>query len=166
MLLKDDAVLKTERLTLRRWRMQDREEFLRLSDDPEILRWTGRRVPSDELFRYYVSLDTAFAVIADGEVAGNISLFKNSVTDSFRCLDIYECTFYLFPQHQGKGYGTEALRAVLSYARSQLCADAVIAGAMPDNLRSIEMIKKNGGTFCFLRQRPSVPDEQFYVFSL
>lgn len=166
MLLKEDAVLRTERLTLRRWTMDDRDEFLRLSDDPEILRWTGRRVPSEALFRYYVSLETAFAVTADGKVAGNMSLFKNSVTDAFSCLDIYECAFYLFREYRGKGYGSEALRAVLSFARSQLDADAVIAGAMPENTRSIGMIIKNGGAFCFDRKRPSVPDEKFYVFSL
>ena len=165
MLLKEDA-MRTERLVLRRWRPEDRNDFLRLSDDPRVLRWTGRRVPSGELFAHYVALDTAFAVTLDGEVIGNISLFRNSVTEVFDSLEIYECAFYLFPEHQGRGFGTESLQAVLSYARSILGADAVIAGAMPDNERSIRMIEKNGGAFCFCRKRPSVPDERFYVFSL
>jgi len=152
-------VIKTERLTLRNWAYSDENDFVRLADDPSVLRWTGRTVPVREMFLNYVASDTAFAVLLGGEVIGCVSLFKNRLTQSATGLDLYETAFYLFPEEQGKGYGSEAVKAVLDHAFRKLGADGVIAGTMLDNRPAHKLIESLGGVYCFTRE-----EEDFYLF--
>ena len=155
--------IKTERLTLRNWEGSDRDDFIRLSEDPEIRAWTGRKVADDELFSYYLGLGTAFAVIYDGKVAGNFSLFSNALTRSVRSVRVFECAFYILSCFHGMGLGSEAFDAVLQYAREELGAEAVICGSFSDNDKALRFIRKNGGTYCFSRQLESGRTEDFYI---
>lgn len=159
-------IIKTDRLSLRRWRPEDISDFICLSEDPQVSRWTGRTVSSEALFRHYCLLDTAFAIIYEGRVIGNISLFQNSLTRSIKSLSVYECAFYLFPSFWGLGLGSEALQSVLGFAGKALKTDAVVAGAMPENELSKKMIARNGGRYCFSKTFSSGQSEDFYVFSL
>ena len=151
---------------LRRWRSDEESVFVRLSEDPQVSRWTGRTVPSEELFGYYLSLSTAFAIENEGEVVGSISMFTNSLTRGMRSLSVYECAFYLFPSYWGMGLGTKALRELLEFARNEIGADAILAGALRENERSKKMIEANGGRYCFSRELSVDEKEDFFVFSL
>ena len=157
-------LIRTERLTLRNWSGKDRDDFLRLAEDPMISTWTGRTVPANELFEYYLQTGTAFAVIFEGKIIGNISLFSNSLTRGIRKLSVLECAFYILPQFHGHGLGTEALGALLGYARTDLWTDAVICGSFSDNEQSLNFIRKNGGVYIFSRTLRSGKTEEFYLF--
>ena len=165
MFLMDEKKLKTERLDLRNWKESDREAFLWLADAPGIKERTGRTVSAEALFGYYQTLDTSFAVLLDGNVIGNCSLFSNSVTRSVRSLSVLECAFYVHPSYQGRGFGSEALNAVLDLAFSEKLANAVIAGVLSDNVTAEDFIRRNGGRYCFSRPLQGGGTERFYLFT-
>ena len=50
----------------------------------------------------------------------------------------------LAPPHQGKGYATEAMEAVLEYLFNSLGKHRVFASADPQNLRSIALLQRVG----------------------
>ena len=52
----------------------------------------------------------------------------------------------LFPDHWGKGYATEAARAMASYAFDQLELARIVATTEHDNLRSIAVMRRLGMT--------------------
>ena len=153
----------TDRLVLRRWTQDDSDVFISLADDPSIAKWTGRSIPSSELFNYYLSLDTSFAVQSDEKVIGNISFFRNSTTSALNRLNVYEAAFYLLPEYQGFGYASEAFGAACNYMFKGFLADAVIVGILKDNIRAKEFIHKAGGRFCFERETGNRETEDFYV---
>lgn len=164
-LLMDEKTIKTRRLMLRNWAETDRDDFIKLSEDPHISEWTGRSVPASELFSYYLQTGTAFAVLYEGKTIGNFSLFRNSLTRGIRAVNVMECAFYTLPQFHGQGLGSEALKALLEYARNEQRADAVICGSYSSNERSLRFIKRNGGAYCFSRELPSGKTEEFFVFA-
>ena len=156
-------MILTERLILRSWKEEDRQEFIGLAEDPEVSCWTGRTVSSEEIFSYYLSLDTSYAVVLEGRVIGNVSFFRNSTTSSAERMNVYEASFYFLPEFQGKGYATEAFRAACDHVFSSLHADAVLVGILEGNSRAVSFIQKNGGRYCFTRKTASGEDEMFYV---
>jgi len=52
----------------------------------------------------------------------------------------------LFPEHWGKGYATEAARAMVSYAFDELELGRIVATTENDNVRSIAVMKRLGMT--------------------
>ena len=52
----------------------------------------------------------------------------------------------LFPEHWGKGYATEAARAMVAYAFNELELARIVATTENDNLRSIAVMKRLGMT--------------------
>ena len=156
-------MITTDRLVLRRWTPDDSDVFISLADDPSIAKWTGRSIPSSELFNYYLNLDTSFAVQSDRKVIGNISFFKNSTTSALNRLNVYEAAFYLLPEYQGFGYASEAFGAACNYMFNRVLADAVIVGILKDNIKAKEFIIRAGGQFCFERETDNRETEDFYV---
>lgn len=67
---------------------------------------------------------------------------------------VYELGFHLRPGFWGRGYGSEAARAVMAYAFGPLHAGALFAGHHPQNKASAALLCKLG--FCFV-------GEQFYA---
>jgi [ribosomal protein S5]-alanine N-acetyltransferase len=52
--------------------------------------------------------------------------------------------YYLDKNHNGKGYMTEAVRLVVSYAFGELKLHRIEAGVMPHNMGSIKVLEKAG----------------------
>jgi ribosomal-protein-alanine N-acetyltransferase len=52
--------------------------------------------------------------------------------------------YHLLPAYWGKGYATEAARAVLDYARTKLALQAIFAGHHPDHNASRHVLLKLG----------------------
>ncbi|SDQ69027.1 Protein N-acetyltransferase, RimJ/RimL family [Pseudomonas sp. UC 17F4] len=55
-----------------------------------------------------------------------------------------EVGYLLLPQFQGKGYGSESLQAVISYARDVLCLDALKGVVTDGNIGSCRVLEKCG----------------------
>jgi RimJ/RimL family protein N-acetyltransferase len=58
--------------------------------------------------------------------------------------DDVQLSYELSPECWGRGYATEAGRAVLEYAFGRLKLDRVVAFARPDDTKSVRVIEKLG----------------------
>ncbi|MCM1217455.1 MAG: GNAT family N-acetyltransferase [Lachnospiraceae bacterium] len=56
----------------------------------------------------------------------------------------YEIGFHLLPEFWGKGYATEAAKAVITYAFTRLSADKLFAGHNPKNVNSPRILARLG----------------------
>ena len=130
----------------------DAAAFAAMHSDPAVYLQNGRLVEIDALFSHYLHAEHAWALEIDGAFAGTAALSQNSLTAAVKQLNVFELSFSLLPRFWGRGYATQAVRAVCSHAFSALGADAVIAGAFADNARSHALLDRVGfGTVLFSR---------------
>jgi RimJ/RimL family protein N-acetyltransferase len=76
----------------------------------------------------------------DGEFAGDCGLTRQPVDD----VTEMEVGYHLARRHQGQGLATEAARACLDYAFSNLGLHRVISLIRPENLPSRRVAERNG----------------------
>lgn len=57
--------------------------------------------------------------------------------------DVLELSYHIFSPYRRQGYAEEACRAILSYVKTEYGC-RVCAAAAPDNLPSINLLKKLG----------------------
>jgi ribosomal-protein-alanine N-acetyltransferase len=134
----------TERLVFREWSPDDFELFWTLYGDIEVTRLFGGpfsreqvRARFDAELANLATLGVQYwPLFADQDFVGVCGLKPHGENFAFG--------FHLRPEHWGRGYATEASRAVLAYARNVLHATTVFAGHHPDNARSQRALEKLG----------------------
>lgn len=146
-------IIETERLILREKTMEDKEELFALHTDPEVQKYTGESVvESIEVIenalkrrvRDYKKYGYGRWLVEDKMTKECIGWAGLLYLPEFDKIDIG----YRFHQkHWGKGYATEASKAILEYGFNTLNLDLIIAIAMPDNLASIRVMEKIGMKF-------------------
>jgi RimJ/RimL family protein N-acetyltransferase len=147
------VVLETERLVLRHFEDADAPFVLRLLNEPAFLRFIGDRGVR--------TVDDAQAYIARGpqdsyrRLGFGIFLVELKPADHpiGMCgvmqkpwLASPDIAYAFVPEAGGKGYGIEAARAVLDFARTELKLGRLLAVVTPDNAPSIRLLEKLG--FC------------------
>lgn len=141
-------VLFTERLILRRFRLEDAADCFSFLSDME-----GTYM---DCSRSYVSMDEEFSDLMEsfaqqrtryvitlkktGKVIGTVNLFE----DNSRAVETMEIGYAVSPQYQRKGYAFEALTALLNLLQIDLFYDLVLAGVLPENENSIGLLRKLG----------------------
>jgi RimJ/RimL family protein N-acetyltransferase len=143
--------LETERLRLRHLVPEDLAAMVAIESSPEVLRWLYWEVRTEDEVR--TSLDVRIArareraetgvtfgveVIATGELVGHISL---TVEQENRQGEI---GFIFNPDHQGRGYATEASRAVLGIAFGVYDLHRVYGRLEARNAASARVLEKLG----------------------
>ena len=145
-------MLQTNRLTLRRFTMQDLDALASLMSDAQFMRFS-RGVLSREqtaaflerIFEgYRDEAPSQFAVIvrAEDKLIGYCGFFRQIVDDA----EEIEIGYRLDPKYWGQGLATEAARAVRDHAFNDLKLDHVISLIHPDNVASRRVAEKNGMT--------------------
>ena len=61
------------------------------------------------------------------------------------------------PEHNGKGYATEAAKAIIAFAADQVGATYLVAVADPDNVPSQRIMQRLGMTFKAIEEHYDVP---------
>ncbi len=139
------CVLETERLTLRRPTLADVKAIARLANDRRIAENT-RRLPhpySQEhaiaFVRYAASdpREIAFLVEQNFEPIGMIGL-------NMAEHDAPELGYWLGADYWGRGFGTEAARAVIDYFFEEFDGEHLFAGARVTNPASRNILEKCG----------------------
>src|SRR5262245_13345881 len=163
------TVLETERLVLRAPRHEDVKAIAMLANDRRIAENTAR-IP----FPYKLSdaqdfidqvnrpgSEIAFLItLADGTVMGACGL-------AFAERQPPELGYWLGVPHWGKGYATEAVRAVIDYAFTDLDHEALASSARVTNPGSRRILEKcgfqwTGAGLCRVRAlSSSVPIDRF-----
>jgi RimJ/RimL family protein N-acetyltransferase len=139
--------LRTERLTLTPVTLADDAFVLELLNDPGWLKNIGDRgVRTIEDARGYITDrfgKSLWLVVRDaqGEPLGMCGLVDREG------LDHPDIGYAYLERHAGKGYATEAARAVLAHARGVLGHKTILAITAPDNTPSQRVLEKIGLRF-------------------
>ncbi|MEZ6185123.1 MAG: GNAT family N-acetyltransferase [Planctomycetota bacterium] len=144
--------LRTPRLLLRRWRDADRAPFAALNADPEVTAYLPGPLSREESDALLERLEAhhalhgfgLWAVEAPGTapclgfVGLSIPRFEAAFTP---CVEV---GWRLAPAHWGQGFATEAARACLRAAFTELDLDEVVSFTVPANLRSRAVMERLG----------------------
>ena len=142
--------IPTERLVLRRFTYDDVADLLVCLSDPRFARATPEIEPTEAGVRAYVDmqnglepfeLDRCFDLAVerkdDGRVLGLLSLVH-------KAHDQGEIGYALGRAHRGRGYATEAARALLAYAFTTLGLHRVQATTGPANRGAWRVMERLG----------------------
>lgn len=144
------AVLTTSRLTLRWLDERDAAHQYRIFSDSEVMRFIGEpwttMTQADEaiaqaLTAYADGSNLVFGVALrdTGEIVGNVNLHRFFESNR-RC----EVGYALATAHQGQGYATEALAAVIDYGFRQFDLNRFEADINPANAASGRVLERLG----------------------
>jgi len=148
-------LIATERLLLRKPRLQDAHDLLEYVGDPEVTRWIGggngdldatRAKIAEWLARWERDGVGHFSVVRDGRVLGRVGFLTwDPATWTIDGPEM-ELGWTLAQEHWGHGYATEAARAARAWVYSERDVDRVISLIAPDNERSIRVAEKLDAT--------------------
>jgi ribosomal-protein-alanine N-acetyltransferase len=147
------TVLATDRLLLRPMRAQDLDDLCALYADPEVMRYLGNGQPRDReetaerLRRMLAHWDRygfgiwAVCDKADGRYLGRCGY------GNLHNYPHMELAYSLHRSAWGNGYCTEAARVVVCHAFEATKLSRLMAVARPENLASINVMRKLGMAF-------------------
>lgn len=165
-------VLETERLSLRRFTLDDAQFILTLVNEPSFLRYIGdKKVRNLEDARQYI-LNGPFASYERHGFGPCVVELKDSQTPIGMSgllkreeLPDPDIGFALLPDFRNKGFAFEVAAAVLQHAREKLGLQRILAITTLDNEASIGLLERLG--FRFERVTQLSPEgEQLKLFLL
>ena len=138
-------LIETGRLALRAPRLEDAEAVAMLANDRRIAENT-LRIPHPYSLadaRTFITAanaggETVFLITAEGgRIIGACGVDKRDGAEP-------ELGYWLGVRHWGKGYATEAARAIIDHAFGDLGCDVLVAGARVSNPASRRVLEKCG----------------------
>jgi ribosomal-protein-alanine N-acetyltransferase len=150
-ILHDLPGIETERLVLRKLRVEDAEDMFEYGQDPEIAfrgMWSPlgsleeSRADIAEAIESYAAgslIGWAIEHRADRKMIGRIGLGPYS-----RLNHRAEIGYAMHRAYWGLGLATEAVRGVLGFAFQEMGLNRVQAIVLPDNIGSIRVLEKAG----------------------
>lgn len=146
------TIIKTERLILRTWQVEDSDAYFQINQDPkvlEFLRGPLTRVKIQDFIRYVRCHDEQHGYTTwatehkqTGALMGFIGL--NTVDWRAHFTPAVEIGWRLGSEYWGKGYATEGAKAALNYAFKCCNLQEIVAFTVPANIRSIRVMEKIG----------------------
>ncbi len=151
-MLMNEYIFTTERLGFRNWKESDIEKMAEINANEVVMEFFPSTQTLEQTKAFidrmqqlyertgfcYFAVDT----LVDNRFIGFIGLAEQNFEADFTpCIDI---GWRLHPNAWNKGYATEGAKACLEYAFTTLKLDKVCAMAPVVNLKSIEVMKKNG----------------------
>lgn len=143
--------INSARLKLRKFTALDRTEFVRFSTDPEVNKYIGGRVETEEdanalfdkILRVYDGLFgnrhfEIWAIESDGKAIGSFELKETQNTGPCEL----EIVYLLDKEYWGRGLIPEILRTINKYAYD--AGRKVIATLNPENLKTVRALEKAG----------------------
>jgi RimJ/RimL family protein N-acetyltransferase len=176
--------LETDRLVIRPFVTGDAAEFRRLLDEAFGSNAYGSEGATRLLLDYNVVADKAHDALhqppyedraivlrTGGAVVGSVGLAPclapfgrlPSFRGSGHRTPEVGLFWALFPVHRGKGYATEAARAMVSFAFDELDLDRIVATTEHENLRSIAVMRRLGMT---IERNPSAEPQWFQTVGM
>lgn len=143
--------LETERLLLRRIDNNDAEEILALRGNPQTMKYIPRPLAKtkedalehiamiEEKIINNTGINWGITIKGESKIIGIIGHYRISV-ENHRA----EIGYMAFPEFNGKGYMSEAIKAVVTYGFEQLNLHSIEAIIDPENIASERVLQKNG----------------------
>ena len=164
----------TERLTLRRFVIDDYKDMFTFTSNPEVVKYLSykphespehTRALLENWVKGYKSNQTYnWAIECEGKLVGSISV----VEIDNRCFSCH-LGWQLNIPYWNKGIMTEAAKAVVDYLFNKVCFDRISSGCDERNIGSYRVMEKIGmkheGTLrCFYHQKDgSIGDKRLYA---
>lgn len=154
MIALDKPIIKTPRFTLRPWRESDLAPFAAMNADPQVMRHFPKmltRQESDATVEFFQTHFTrhgfslfSVELAATGDFLGFVGLAVPSFQAHFTpCVEI---GWRIRSEFQGRGYATEAARAVLRFGFEQIKLQEIVSFTVPANERSWKLMERLGMT--------------------
>ncbi len=174
---------ETERIIFRQWKDEDREPFARMNADPLVMEYLPRHLDekaSNHLIdKFQAHFDKhGYGLYAlerkeDAAFMGFTGLNTVEFTAPFTSpkKPATEIAWRLDYEYWGKGYGSEAAKAVLDHGLKKLKLDEIVAFTVFDNARSIGLMEKigmhrvEGGDFQYPKLAKDHPLGSFVLYS-
>lgn len=145
-------ILSTERLILRPFQKADYQFFVELETHPVNLEYEADEAPSQEfLTKKFDDMLAAegqekrekyvFLIEENGVPLGKVLIW---LIDKY--LDEWEMGWVLHPQHTGKGFASEASRALIDFGFKELGANRICANCNDANIASEKVMARIGMT--------------------
>lgn len=143
--------IETERLLLRRIDENDVEEVLALRGNPEIMKYIPRPLAKsrEDALEHIVMIEDkiinniginwGITLKGNPKIIGIIGHYKISL-ENHRA----EIGYMSLPETNGKGYMSEAIKAVVTYGFEQMNLHSIEAIINPENIVSEKVLQKNG----------------------
>ena len=143
-------VLSTERLILRRVSEKDSEGIYRCFSDPDTMRYMG--TPLDDPLSitgivedYMEGYDEGCSLIWSLESRETGDFLGTAGFEDFSFLDLKaETGFTLLKSHRGKGYMSEAMKAIMEFGFEVMGLNRIEARVHPDNAGAVKLVVKLG----------------------
>lgn len=159
-------ILQTERLVLREFTADDWRATFAYQGDPRYLRFYDREGVSEQQVQAFIYMfilwqaeqprsKTQLAItLADtGELIGNVGLRRDAADDP-----LADMGYELSPEHWGRGYATEAARAMIDWGFGAWDGvERIHAHCIADNEASSRVLRKAG-----LRQEACLREHQCF----
>jgi RimJ/RimL family protein N-acetyltransferase len=147
------VVLETPRLVLRHWLETDRDLFREINADPKVMEFFAFRRTHEEADAFLMRLNSmindngmgfyALELKASQEPIGFCGLSYANMPGIFPDQAV-EIGWRLATRFWGKGYASEAARALLGFAFGEKKIEAVVSFAVAENQRSTGVMKRVG----------------------
>lgn len=157
--------IETERLILKSSKMEEQKRLYEILMIPEINKWyltSGKKHANDKEHWSWETQEKFYKSKVDK--ADNIDVFgwsiflKKEYTDSHKeeiigqvtaqengkKLSIRDVGWYIDPKYQGKGYATEAAKAMIDYMFKKVEIEKIVSGAVKENIGSCKIFEKLG----------------------
>lgn len=143
--------IETERLLLRRLDSNDAEEILALRSNPETMKYIPRPLAKskEDALEHIITIEEkivnntginwGITIKGEPKIFGIIGHYKIS-PENHRA----EIGYMSLPGSNGKGYMSEAIKAVVAYGFEQLDLNSIEAIIAPENIASERVLQKNG----------------------
>ena len=143
--------IETERLLLRRIDENDVEEVLAIRGNPEIMKYIPRPLAKsrEDALEHIVMIEDkiinniginwGITLKGNPKIIGIIGHYKISL-ENHRA----EIGYMSLPETNGKGYMSEAIKAVVTYGFEQMNLHSIEAIINPENIVSEKVLQKNG----------------------
>jgi ribosomal-protein-alanine N-acetyltransferase len=151
-------IARTKRLVLRTFAEVDRERLIALAVDPVVMRYIGRpgggkgarnREEAEAMFERMLERGrtNSYSMWAVTERHHDALIGWCGMQDLPGSADV-EVGWILDSPYWGRGLATEAARAAISYGFERVALKAVVAVAMPENIRSTNVMRRVGMRDC------------------
>lgn len=146
-------IRETGRLRIRNWRENDRDLFAEINSDPKVMEFfpfRRSRAEADTLLERIAGTisETGFGFFAlalrDGDAPVGFCGLSRTDLKPYLPDGTIEIGWRLARAHWGKGYVTEAARALLEYGFTERKLGEIVSFAVPENTRSIAVMKRLG----------------------
>ena len=146
-----NLTLRTERLILRPWTMNDLDDFYeyaRVDGVGQMAGWLPHKnkEESKEILQRFIDEKKTFALEYNGKVIGSLGIeeYHENELPEFKNKRGREIGFVLSKNYWGRGLMPEAVNTVIKYLFEIVGLDFIVCGHFTDNLQSMRVQEKCG----------------------